>query len=414
MNDVQRSFVTAGIVCGASVCLIAGIHARQRIESGVTGIPVANALDPGLVASNTKEVKIPDERYYFELTALLKREFVDPIEDEAKLASGSVKGMISSLNDERSLFMSEPLFHAFTQTLVGNYEGIGVQLTLLRPPQEKDKPIQTSMDLLQRVPRVVVTAVAPGGPADRAGLKPGDEVERIDGRWVVNPDVADRYRAVERQIKAKTLPPTALSELENEMRAKFKDSMMPMRALERLSVGESGPVKLQYRRDGKIVEVELIRAKHSVPFNTFDKDGNFRLSFVSKAADALKSALQSKPGLTIDLQGVRHGDLDAMAECLAAIAPAGTYGKIVSEKGDVQTVKSATGNDRSGPPVRILVDRYTAGIAEAFVLALQPTKRIVVEGGKMAGDPSIIERTELPDGAGFTLRIGTFKAGGAQ
>lgn len=412
MNDVQRSFVTAGIVCAASASLILGIHMRQRVESGETGIQVASVLEPGLMASNSKEVDIPEERYFFDLTALLKREYVDPVESETKLASGAVKGMVSSLNDERSIYMSEPLFQSFTHQLIGQFEGIGVTLTMLRPPAD-DKPLRTSIDFLQRVPRVVVSYVAPNGPAGKAGIRVGDEIERIDGRWVVNPDVADRYRALQKRIDAKKSSPTALSQLENEIRAKFKNSMMPMRALGRLSVGDSGEIKLEVRRSEKVESFTLSKARFDTTFNELSADRVFRLSFVPGASKALAVAREENPDLTLDLRGVRHGDLDELTKCLAVIAPKGVYGKIASDEGEVQTVQSATGAE-SPRPVRVLVDRYTAGVAEAFVLALQPLKLVQLEGAPMAGDPSIIERTELPDGSGFTLRVGAFKVGGAK
>ncbi|HRK20921.1 MAG TPA: PDZ domain-containing protein [Fimbriimonadaceae bacterium] len=412
MNDVQRSFVTAGVICAASASLILGIHTRQRVDSGETGIQVASVLEPGLMASNTKEVDIPEERYFFDLTALLKREYVDPVENETKLASGAVKGMISSLNDERSLYMPEPLFQAFTHQLIGQYEGIGAELTLMRPPSG-DKPLRTYIDFLQRIPRVVVTYVAPGGPADKAGVHAGDEIERIDGRWVMNPDVADKYRALQKKIEAKEVPPTALSQLENDMRAKFKNSMMPMRALERLSEGESGAVKLQVRRGAGIESFSFEKSRFVAPFNALGADGSFRLSFVPGASIALAKAIEESPNLTIDLRGVRHGDLDELTKCLAVLAPGGTYGKVSTEEGEVQTIQTSTGA-KNPKPVQVRVDRYTAGVAAAFVEALMPLKLVTVTGGPVSADTSIIERTELPDGSGFTLRIGTFKAGGAH
>lgn len=413
MNDVHRSFITAGIVCAASASLIFGIHARQRVEADAAGIRVASVLEPGLVASNTKDVEISEERFFFDLTALLKREYVDPIEDESVLASGAVKGMISSLNDEQSLFMAEPLFQAFTQTLVGNFEGIGAELTLMRPNGKDDKPIQTSLDFLERVPSVVVTRVAPGGPADTAGIRPGDEIERIDGRWVVNPSVAGQIRRMRELIAKNRAHPSELSALESELRAKFDDSMMPMRALERLMVGELGRVTVQYRRNGQLKEAEMERTRYRIPEPSSKSQAPYPLQFVPGSADALRQAIAKNPAQTLDLRGVRHGDLEEMVKVLAVVAPAGEYGQVVSEKGIVQYVRVVEGASRE-IPITVQVDQFTAGVAEAFVMALQAKNLVKVEGGPMTGNPSIIERTALPDGSGFSLRIGTFETGDKQ
>src|SRR5690349_15541353 len=116
MNDVQRNFFTAGIVCAASAALIGGMAMREKVDLRAAGIVSSQSLAPGLVASRDTKTEIGEERYFYDLMALLKREYVDPIQDETPLAVGSVKGMIASLDDEHSLYMSKTLFGAFVDS----------------------------------------------------------------------------------------------------------------------------------------------------------------------------------------------------------------------------------------------------------------------------------------------------------
>ena len=407
MTDLRRNLLTAGLVCAASGCLVAGLYVRENIDSERAGLQAKSSLAPGLLASRGTSVDIPEERYFYDLMLLLKREYVEPIKDETTLATGAVKGMISSLDDERSLFMSKPLFQSFVNGLQGKFEGIGAKLALRRLKRPDKGPLRTSIDFLERVPVVRVTYVVPGGPAAKAGLVAGDEIERIDGHWVVNPSDVDRIRRVMKQVEAKKLPPKAQLDVQAELREKLKVSIMPMRAFERLSVGDTGLVKLSWRRAGKIQEAALAKKVSEVVINK--RDGHdFRIAFVSGAAEKLKEAISQDKKLTIDLRGVDQGDFKSMVECLAVVAPSGVIGKIVTDSGTGEQVRVAKGAAKP-IPVTLRVDRFTGGVGEAFALALKSKGLAKIEGGATAGDPSILERTALADGSGFTLRVGKFQ-----
>lgn len=407
MTDLHRNLLTAGLVCAASACLVGGIYVREKVDAEQAGLQAKTSLAPGLLASRGTSVDIPEERYFYDLMLLLKREYVEPIKDETTLATGAVKGMISSLDDERSIFMSKPLFQAFVNGLQGKFEGIGAKLALRRLKRPNKGPLRTSMDFLERVPVVRVTYIVPGGPADQVGLVAGDEIERIDGHWVVNPSDVDRIRRVIQQVEAKKLPAKAQLDVQAELREKLKLSIMPMRAFERLSVGDTGLVKLSWRRAGQVREAALEKKPSEVAINK--RNGHaFRLAFVPGAAEKLREAVAQDKKLIIDLRGVDQGDFKSMVECLAVVAPSGVIGKVVSDAGKGEQVRIAKGSARP-VPVNLQVDRFTGGVGEAFALALKNRGLARFQGGETAGDPSILERTALADGSGFTLRVGKFQ-----
>ena len=413
MTDLNRNLLTAGLVCAASASLVGGIYLREKVDADRAGLRAATSLAPGLMASRENRVDIPEERYFYDLMLLLKREYVEPIKDETSLATGAVKGMISSLDDERSLYMSKPVFQAFVNGLQGKFEGIGAKLSLRRLKEPGKEPLRTSLDFLERIPVVRVTYVVPGGPADKAGLVAGDEIERIDGHWVVNPTDVARIRRVLQQVEAKRLPAKAQLDVQAELRDKLKTSIMPMRAYERLMVGEAGLVNLTWRRSGKTQDAALEKKNSIITINK--QNGNeFRLAFVPSAAERLKDAITQDKKLVVDLRGTDQGDFKSMLECLAVVAPSGVIGKVVNEKGTAEQVRVSKGAVKA-QAITIRVDRFTGGLGEAFAIALKSRGLAKIEGGAMAGDPSILERTALADGSGFTLRVGKFqpvKAGG--
>lgn len=81
----------------------------------------------------------------------------------ADLLDGQLKGMVEALEDPYSMYMTEDEFASFTQETAGTYGGIGVIVT----PGDDD----------------LITVVAPieDTPGERAGLKTGDKIIKVDG-----------------------------------------------------------------------------------------------------------------------------------------------------------------------------------------------------------------------------------------
>ena len=90
---------------------------------------------------------------------MIKSDYVEPV-DEKKLITDAISGMVSSL-DPHSQYFDKKSFKEFREGTTGRFVGVGIEIT-----QE---------DCLVRV-------VSPieGSPADRAGLKPGDLITRVD------------------------------------------------------------------------------------------------------------------------------------------------------------------------------------------------------------------------------------------
>ena len=92
----------------------------------------------------------------------VQNEYVDAVSDSA-LYRKSVDGMLYELRDPYSTFLPPDRFARLNETTTGNYAGLGVEVDL-------------------RDGWLIVVAAIPGGPAEHAGLQPGDRITGIAGK----------------------------------------------------------------------------------------------------------------------------------------------------------------------------------------------------------------------------------------
>lgn len=93
---------------------------------------------------------------------IIQRSYVEPT-DADDLSRAAIAGMLESLQDPNSIYVPPAVAEQFRRQVIGaDYVGIGVQL-------------------LRREGRVTIVSLAAGGPAVRAGVRPGDRIEAVDG-----------------------------------------------------------------------------------------------------------------------------------------------------------------------------------------------------------------------------------------
>jgi C-terminal processing protease CtpA/Prc len=133
------------------------------------------------------------------------------------------------------------------------------------------------------------------------------------------------------------------------------------------------------------------------------------LPFVPSSVDQLKAAIAGRSAVTIDLRNNTLGDFTVMRQCLAVVAPTGTYGYESSDRNAKgQPIRVAAGN-ASPPAVTLLTDRTTRGAAEIFALALSSRGIAKMSGGDTGGARDFYDIVSLPDGSGYTLVTGHYR-----
>jgi carboxyl-terminal processing protease len=270
----------------------------------------------------------------------LVEDYVVPLDREALMRAG-VRAMIDALGDDYSSFVGPEEVATYREESSGSLIGIGAIITegaRIRNP-------------------------SPGGPAERAGLMPGDWLLAIDGQST--------------------------------------EGLMVDQVVELIKGPEESSVHLQVRRqsDDSLMEVEILR--ESVPTGTVGRvelldptTGLGRIhirSFARSTALELDQAIdellaQGMRGLVLDLRFNRGGLLDSAVDCAARFVEGGIICTLEG-RGEAHKVRKADRGDFRdlGLPIVVLVNEHSASGSEVLAAALRDRGVAVIAGARSFG-----------------------------
>jgi carboxyl-terminal processing protease len=257
--------------------------------------------------------------------------------------------------------------------------------------------------------RTIVTAVQPDSSAAHAGIEPGMEVVRIDGR------------PVEECIK----------DIEKSRAASSSDRATRLLIYNRLLGGPpDSTMEVELRRaDGTTLNVKVVRQMYSaepeVATNVLPS-GTAYIRFDSFQPEMLKQfhkaleRFRNSPGMVIDLRRNGGGDLSVLLSIAGDFFDRKTLfakdatrsGKPLSEFAGIfrlplQLYVGRSGDQIYAGPIAILVDSRSASSAEVFAAGMQDTQRAKIVGGRTCGcvlgiakprvmkDGSVLEMSEV-------------------
>jgi carboxyl-terminal processing protease len=291
----------------------------------------------------------------------IENRYVDPV-DRAKLLQGAIKGMVAEL-DPHSEYFPPKEFVEFTGETEGKFGGVGIEFDATGEYLTVLNPIE-------------------GGPAEAAGVKPGDEVVAIDGK------------------DAKGIG--------------FDKSV-------RLIRGDPGTkIELTIRRPsegGKLYKVPLIRKEIHVPSVDWDalpggvaylRIRAFQEKTHAELVDAIgkaKAKLGGKIlGVVLDMRRNPGGLVDQAVDVADEMMDKGVIFSTRGQGGKtIEETKATSGGALVTVPVVVLVDEGSASAAELVAGALQDSKRATIVGMQTYGKGSVQTIIELPGGAGLKL-----------
>ncbi len=280
---------------------------------------------------------------FWQAWKLLHEYYVRPL-DDVKLVQGAIRGMYAATGDKHTSYMDPDEHREANISLSGEYEGIGAW-------------VDTSGKY--------VTIVTPmkGSPAEKAGLRPGDEIIAVDGQDVtgINPELVVR----------KVLGPAGTK------------------------------VRLTIKRDDqKPFDVVITRAKITIPSvegKMLDGDiayvqlHTFGDKTTQELRDTLKTLMAQHPkGLILDLRNNGGGYLVTAVDVASEFLP---EGKVVLyeqyKDGSLKSYKTHSGGLATDVPMVVLVNDGTASAAEIVSGALQDYGRAVLVGVTTYGKGSV-------------------------
>ena len=163
IKNLKKKKGFRALAMGVALTLIIGVsvYAGNRLTAfGILPITSVSAVQSSLEKVNDTE----NFKKVLEVREMLYRWYDGEI-DDSKLAEGAIKGMVSSLGDQYTYYMNEKEFSDFKEKSQGNYMGIGIQVAV------KDG-------------KIVVISPIQGGPAEKAGIKTGDVILKVNGEQV--------------------------------------------------------------------------------------------------------------------------------------------------------------------------------------------------------------------------------------
>ena len=309
----------------------------------------------------------------------LRAEVIDTIEDnfykrvdDEQLDDASLKGIVDSLEDPFSHYLTPKEASQFNESVSGEFEGVGMNV-------EQDRR------------GLKVLRVFEGSPAAEAGIKRGDFILSVDGRSIagVNSDVATS------RIKGEAGTTVELSVV---------------------TPGDDGPRELKVERER--IEVPVATGR------IVERDGKKiavveLVSFSSGAHGILRQEIdqQLKKGaeaIVLDLRG-NGGGLLTEAQLVSSIFI--EDGKIVSTRGRSrpERVLEAEGDAIDEDiPVVVLVDGGSASASEIVTGALRDTDRATVVGTRTFGKGLVQEVKPLSNGGVLDITVANYSLPGGK
>ena len=300
---------------------------------------------------------------FWDTWSKLQERYVDQKKiDPKKMYYGAIKGMVASVEDPYTFFLTPEENKQTKDDLGGKFEGIGAQLGL------KDN-------------RIVVIAPLKKSPAEMSGVRAGDIINKVD-------DVS---------TKSWTLT----------------------QAVSKIRGPKNTKVKLTLERNNKEIVVTIVRQQIIITSVELSYDKNIAVLKINQFGDntndewnkvvgEIKSQWLNKQikGLVLDLRDNPGGYLEGSVYLASEFLPLGKlvvkqeatlYGNKeyrVSKIGKLQDV-----------PLTVLINKGSASASEILAGALRDHGRAQLIGEKSFGKGSVQEALDLKEGAGLHVTV---------
>ena len=304
-----------------------------------------------------------DFSLFWRVWDLLKTKYVDAGSlDANKLYYGAINGMLQATGDPYTTFFSPVENKKFGEDISGNFEGIGAELGIKGG---------------------ILTVIAPlqGTPAEKAGIRAGDKIIKIDGKAAGDMTIED---AVD-HIRGKKGTNVVLTI--------FRD-------------GNSDTQEITVQRG--VITVKSVTLETKDNNIAYIKITRFGDDTTALFADAIKKAVSQKPhGLIIDLRNNPGGYLESSIDVASKLLPKDNVVVIEESGNKVQDKMYARGGDiASGLETVVLINEGSASASEILAGALKDNRtNVTLIGKKSFGKGSVQEFIELPQGTAAKITV---------
>ena len=344
MSQKQRNFfvLSLGVVLGVGLAIGQGVFADR----------------------SNRETAIPlDElRTFTEVFSKIKSDYVEPVPDK-ELLEHAISGMLSNL-DPHSAYLDAKAFKELQVGTSGEFGGLGIEVTMENGFVKVMSPIDDT-------------------PAQRAGIRAGDVVIRLD----------------DTPVKGLTL-----KEAVDIMRGKPGTKI----TLTIIREGEEQPLKVEVVR--AIIKVRSVKSRMLDDGFGYLRITQFQSHTAENLIDAIsklkKESTHGLYGVVLDLRNNPGGVLNAAVSVSDAFLEKGLIVYTEGRVKDSELKFQATPSDvLKGAPIVVLINAGSASASEIVAGALQDHRRAVIMGEKSFGKGSV--QTIIPIGHGAAVKLTT-------
>jgi len=290
---------------------------------------------------------------------IIEKNYVEDVKMET-LIQGAVKGMLSEL-DPHSSYLTPEMFKEFKVETKGEFGGLGITISI------KDNIL-------------TITSPIEDTPADKAGLKAGDKIIKIEGKPTTN---------------------ITLEEAVDKLRGKPGTKV----TITIFREGKDRPFDVTITRD--IITIKAVKSK------VIDNLGYLRLTqFKQEASKEMSKALeelkkQNVKGLILDLRNNPGGLLSEAVRVSSIFLPEDKTVVYTKDRdGTEKHLKTReTDTNAEDIPMVVLINEGSASASEIVSGALQDYKRALVIGQTSFGKASV--QTIIPMGNDSAIKITT-------
>lgn len=343
--------------------------ANVTLKGGDARTLLRNVIGEKSGPSDTQKVKVkvkintpseaPKSDILKNVWQLLNKDYLynDRIDPE-KAGLDSIEAIVNSVNDPYTTFMPPSESKNFQDTLHGEVVGIGAQVEIVSGI-------------------VTVTTPLKDSPAEKAGVKPGDQILKVDGVSVTGLSLTD--------------------------------------AVSKIRGPAGSSVTLTIGRNGSQFDVAITRAIVFLPEITVTEQGDTTIVRIMQFGDQTRNKIRAlltdvaenpPKGLILDLRNNPGGYLEAAGEVIGVFMPKGSaYVHIKTRKQEYDDLTQKEQIIPSDIPMYVLINEGSASASEIVAGALQDAKRAKILGQKSFGKGTVQEVLQFTDGSSLKMTI---------
>ena len=266
--------------------------------------------------------------------------------DDVKLIDGAIDGMVKSLNDPHSNYLSPKMYKTLMEQTEGSFAGIGVVM---------------GMDNEQKIH---IVGIMENSPGQKAGLQEGDEILAVDGV----PVTQMAFDEVAAHVRGQAGTDVVLTIMRDNAN---QDITITRDNIKLKTVGHK-------MLDNNIGYIQIV---------SFSED---TANEFNEAYNDLKN--QGMKALVLDLRNNPGGLLTTCVEIAKKLVPKGEIVSIVDKQGNKETYSSSL--EAPEYPLVVLINKNSASASEILSGAIQDTKAGTIIGNTSYGKGSV--QTILP------------------